>query len=40
MISMIKQVKDFQTLATRAATDVSKPVKDAFETALQDLKVA
>lgn len=36
----VDQVKDFQTLATKAATDVSKPVKNAFETALKDLKAA
>jgi phasin len=36
----VKQAKEFQELATKAATDVSKPVKDAFEKALKDLKVA
>ena len=36
----VEQVKEFQALTTRAATDLSKPVKDAFEAALQDLKAA
>ncbi|CDX16400.1 conserved hypothetical protein [Mesorhizobium sp. ORS 3324] len=34
------QAKEFQELTTKAATDVSKPVKDAFEKVLQDLKAA
>ena len=36
----VEQAKEFQALTTKAATDVSKPVKDAFEKALKDLKVA
>ncbi|RUW24215.1 TIGR01841 family phasin, partial [Mesorhizobium sp. M1E.F.Ca.ET.041.01.1.1] len=35
-----EQAKEFQELATKAATDVSKPVKAAFEKVLQDLKAA
>jgi hypothetical protein len=36
----VEQAKEFQALTTKAATDVSKPVKDAFEKAMKDLKVA
>ena len=36
----VEQAKDFQALTTKAATDISKPVKDAFEKTLRDLKVA
>ena len=36
----VEQAKDFQALTTKAVTDLSKPVKDAFEKALKDLKVA
>jgi phasin len=36
----VEQAKDFQALTIKAATDVSKPVKDAFEKTLKDLKVA
>lgn len=36
----VEQAKDFQALTTKAVTDVSKPIKDAFEKALRDLKVA
>ncbi|TPM88502.1 phasin [Mesorhizobium sp. B2-3-3] len=36
----VEQAKEFQALTTKAATDVSRPVKDAFEKALKDLKVA
>jgi phasin len=36
----VEQAKEFQELTTKAATDVSKPVKDVFEKALKDLKVA
>ncbi|MER9387757.1 phasin [Mesorhizobium sp. M0435] len=36
----VEQAKEFQALTTKAVTDVSKPVKDAFEKALKDLKVA
>ncbi len=36
----VEQTKELQSLTTKAATDVSKPVKDAFEKAFKDLKVA
>lgn len=36
----LEQAKEFQELAAKAATDVSKPVKNAFEKALQNLKAA
>jgi phasin len=36
----VEQAKEFQTLNAKAAADVSKPIKDAFEKALKDLKVA
>ncbi|MDX8481526.1 phasin [Mesorhizobium sp. VK24D] len=36
----VEQAKEFQELTTKAATDVSKPVKDAFEKVLKDLKAA
>ena len=36
----VEQAKDFQTVASKAAEDVSKPVKTAFEKALKDLKAA
>jgi phasin len=36
----VEQAKEFQTLTAKAAADVSKPIKDAFEKALKDLKVA
>ncbi|MDX8464348.1 phasin [Mesorhizobium sp. VK23B] len=36
----VEQAKEFQELTTKAATDVSKPVKDAFEKVLQNLKAA
>jgi phasin len=36
----VEQTKDLQSLTTKAATDVSKPVKDAFEKTLKELKVA
>lgn len=36
----VEQTKDLQGLTSKAATDVSKPVKDAFEKAFKDLKVA
>ena len=36
----LEQAKEFQALTTKAATDVTKPVKDAFEKSLKDLKVA
>ena len=36
----VKQAKDFQAVATKAAEDVSKPVKTAVEKAFSELKVA
>ncbi|KUM24141.1 phasin [Mesorhizobium loti] len=36
----VEQAKEIQELTTKAATDVSKPVKDAFEKALKNLKAA
>lgn len=36
----VEQAKEFQTVATKAAEDVSKPVKTVFEKAFKDLKVA
>ncbi len=36
----VKQVKEFQAVATKAAEDVSKPVKTAVEKAFNELKVA
>lgn len=36
----VKQAKDFQAVATKAAEDVSKPVKTAVEKAFGELKVA
>src|SRR5262245_57355381 len=36
----VEQAKEFQALTTKATTEVSKPVKDAFEKAMKDLKVA
>lgn len=36
----VKQAKDFQAVATKAAEDVSKPVKAAVEKAFSELKVA
>ncbi|MEI9425461.1 phasin [Mesorhizobium sp. Cs1299R1N1] len=36
----IEQANDFQALAAKAVTEVSKPVKDAFEKAQKDLKAA
>jgi len=36
----VKQAKDFQAVATKAAEDVSKPVKTAVEKAFAELKVA
>ncbi|MGX5831998.1 phasin [Mesorhizobium sp. 43Arga] len=36
----IEQAKEFQELTKRAVTDVSKPVKDAFEKTLRGLKPA
>jgi len=36
----VEQAKDFQTASTKAAEDVAKPVKGAFEKAMKELKVA
>ena len=36
----VEQAKEFQALTTKATTEVGKQVKDAFEKALKDLKVA
>ena len=36
----VEQAKEFQTVASKAVEDVSKPVKTAFEKALKDIKAA
>ncbi|TKB98330.1 MAG: phasin [Mesorhizobium sp.] len=36
----VEQGKEFQAAATKAAEDVSKPIKDVYEKAMKDLKVA
>ncbi|GLS35129.1 phasin [Mesorhizobium tianshanense] len=36
----VEQTKNFQAATMRAAEDVSKPIKDAFEKALKELKAA
>jgi phasin len=36
----VEQVKDFQTATSKAAEEVTKPVKVAFEKAFKDLKAA
>jgi phasin len=36
----VEQAKEFQALTTKATTEVSKPVKEAFEKAMKDIKVA
>jgi phasin len=36
----VEQAKEFQGMTTKAAEDVSKPIKDVFEKAMKDLKVA
>lgn len=38
--TVVEQAKDFQSASTKAADELSKPVKDAFEKAMNDLKVA
>ncbi|MGC4026528.1 MAG: phasin [Mesorhizobium sp.] len=38
--SAVEQTKDFQASAQKAAEEVSKPLKGAFEKAVKDLKVA
>ena len=36
----VEQAKEFQTVASKAVEDVSKPVKTAFEKAVKDVKAA
>ncbi|MEI5681404.1 phasin [Mesorhizobium sp. CGMCC 1.15528] len=36
----VEQAKEFQAVSTKAATDVTKPIKDVFEKTFKDLKVA
>jgi phasin len=36
----VEQAKDFQAASTKAAEDVSKPMKDVFQTSIKELKVA
>ncbi|MER8976282.1 MULTISPECIES: phasin [unclassified Mesorhizobium] len=36
----VDQAKEFQAVTTKAAEDISKPIKDVFEKAMKDLKVA
>ena len=36
----VEQAKDMQALSSKAAEEVGKPVKDAFEKAMKELKVA
>jgi phasin len=36
----VEQAKEFQAVATKAAEDVSKPIKDVFEKTAKELKVA
>jgi phasin len=36
----VEQAKDFQTVASKAAEDVSKPIKTAFEKAMKEVKAA
>ena len=36
----VEQAKDFQAVASKAAEDVSKPIKTAFEKALKEIKAA
>lgn len=38
--SGVEQAKDFQATATKAAEEISKPAKTAFEKAMKELKVA
>lgn len=37
---MVEQAKDFQAASTKAAEDVTKPTKTAFEKAMKEFKVA
>jgi hypothetical protein len=36
----VEQGKELQVAATKAAEDVSKPIKEVYEKAMKDLKVA
>jgi phasin len=36
----VDQAKDFQSLSSKAATDLSKPMKDAVEKSMKELKAA
>lgn len=36
----VDQAKEFQTLSSKAATDVAKPMKDAVEKSMRELKAA
>ncbi len=36
----VEQVKDFQAVSAKVAEDVAKPIKDAFQKTLRELKVA
>ncbi|RWN65132.1 MAG: phasin [Mesorhizobium sp.] len=36
----VEQAKDFQTVTSKAAEDVSKPIKTAFEKAMKEIKAA
>jgi hypothetical protein len=36
----VEQAKDFQSVASKAAEDVTAPIKTAFEKAMKELKVA
>jgi phasin len=36
----VEQAKEFQAVSSKAATDVTKPIKDVFEKAFKDLKAA
>jgi phasin len=38
--TMVEQAKDLQSVSTKAAEDVVKPAKNAFEKSLKELKVA
>lgn len=38
--SVVEQVKDLQATSTKAAEDVSKPLKEVFEKAVKELKVS
>ena len=38
--TMVEQAKDMQTASTKAVEDVTKPIKDVFEKAAKELKVA